>query len=1636
MMSSSTDTGEDIRVWLESIHLQQYIGGFIQAGYHTLEDCANLNNEVLLHIGVTPTGHRKRILNHLQSLPLLDCSDRVAVDESETKATPAGTGGYDSSLQTRVSSEKIGGQPTPKTRTIYSKGRNAVKGAEILSKAQDDGHYIEPYSQSHNIEAKSADLVCGSQTEQGKPQTCCIQSEPPFSSLSSLCPISENEHSFEEPIYNPFKGKMVVNELYSERTDLVGQAPMQPVSRSFKLRHRPVPQIPFHTVAPLEDKNLLKRRNAELSSICNVQNISNAALQKASLEFTPSPICPYGETFLYNSPGQYQENSPQEMEEQLQSWKLCSKESDITDSQDKAQTQQKDTSLSKEDYSDLEYSTVKWCSRTFTRRSPDRTKYDSFTLETFHQTHSHHSAYSMGYSLPCDVVGARACNNLPARIDSEISPYACYYGSSKRRSLKGWLDKLSPQGKCVFQKRWVKFDGENLSYFNNDKEMYSKGLIPLSAINTVRPLGDSKFEVVTSHRTFVFRVEKEGDRHDWINTLLIALRTRSRISQGSFKRTFDRCGYLELRGHKGKIFMVLVGTKVRLCKNEQDFKSGLAITVIGLDVTTVNDLERKCFELNTPFRNFCFAADSEREKQEWIEAVQESIAETLSDYEVAEKIWFNESNRSCADCCAPKPEWASINLCVVICKKCAAQHRSLGSNISKVRSLKLDTSIWNNELVELFLVVGNRGSNSFWAANLPQEEQLDSDGSPEQRNAFIVKKYRDRKFRKILSDFVNQEQLNQALCVSVLQQDVLETMSLVFSGADVMCATGDPIHCTPYLLAQTAGHRLQMEFLYHNKLSDFPKLDPVYERRFNHDASSFMHGFLYEAVNIAKSFTEKKLKDDMSKRWCTLEGGFLSYYENDKTATPNGRIDISEVVCLAVDKTEYIMGVGAIFTFEIYLLSERAFLFGTQTTGSQSDWAQAIAKHFIPSAVENLSEKDYELIGRLYYKEGRNLYHWGVGWFALDKSCLYFCDELDRAEVESLQLKRLQELTVSTQLEGGERIDVLLLVESGRTLYIHGNTKLDFMVWYSAIQKAAGTNSNALPDQQLSKNDIPIIVESCIAFVTQYGLCYEGIYQKNGNPALVAQLLERFRKDARNVKLRAGQHQLEDVTDVLKCFLFKIYDALLTKELYPYWISVLDLENKKGRIEKYTTFIRSLPRVNRTTLSALIGHLYRVQKCSNMNQMCTHNLALVFSSCLFQTEGQTSQEVTVIEDLINNYAELFDVNEYQVKQMEIENRFITKLKDTLYSQAGDIIIEVYLERKVPEHCLNVKVSPTMKAEELADCVLEMKRIVPDQNDVWTTFEAIENGELERPLHYREKVLEQVLEWSSLEEPGSAFLIIKNVKAANVDRLLQGNTKGFIKSGYMKFKEGPSKLLSGNKFQDRYFILRDEKLLQFRDIKSTKPEKEISVKSFKFYLGLKKRLKPPTCWGFTIYTEKQQWYLCCDGQDIQMEWMMGILRVQNGDDLWSLGRTHHLPVEHKSPKVGGVSFIPAVQQQNIGEMNVKQIDRKSDTCNAEGSCEEDANASLKQKASLVADCLKQKEASTSSVNIVKPNKRTRGYQAYSDPSRNNAKHGIVRDKSPLNMSPNAMYRCEAQLPPSLLQELNTVLSKNNRGAKKK
>ncbi|KAJ8008032.1 hypothetical protein DPEC_G00100520 [Dallia pectoralis] len=1432
-----------------------------------------------------------------------------------------------------------------------------------------------------------------------------------------------------------FQGEMVTNDIYdagpNDTTSTTGLRP----TRSYKLRHRPVPEIPDQVILPPTDWTtpppVTSTTNPE-AFLCDPGSIAVASLPTAQ----PRQIVPYGETFLYNNTDSLQGRGDNLLLQDDNEHKLRKKHVNTGQSVNDEEIQA--VGVVYEVYEE-EYSTVDECPAYPAPSNQGWSKAAMATAAPALPGPPPAVALTQGgslvmvpcalYSEPFDAVGGLVRKSLP-RIPVDhmdnISPYACFYGAPKTQFKMGWLDKLSPQGKCVYQKRWVKLDGDNLCYYNNDKEVYSKGLIPCSVVKTVRAQGDNRFEVVTTLRTFVFRAEREGERQEWVEALRMAMQTPASISQKPQKFCANKHGSVELKGYKGRVFISLTGTRFRLCKSEQDFKAGLGIALVDLTAANLKDTDRRGFEINTPFRTFCFTAESEAEKEEWTDAVEEAIAETLSDYEVAEKIWFNESNRTCADCRAPQPEWASINLGVVICKKCAGQHRFLGPSLSKVRSLKLDSTIWSNELVELFLEVGNKNANSFWAASLPLQEEIHMRATSEQRATFHRRKYRERKYCRVLEGLHSQQQLNQALCAAVVLPDVMETMALVYSGANVMCATGDPVCSTPYLLAQSAGQRLQMEFLHHNRLSDFPKLECSQENCPSSDAPSFMDGFLYCSAGPAKVTLDRRGRDDMTQRWCTLEGGFLSYYESERTATAIGRVDLADVVSLAVNSTETMTGAGIMFTMELYLLSDKVLVLGAKTLDTQQDWLHAIAKCFVPPNVEAMLRRGCELIGRLYYKEGHDLYHWRVGWFSLEGSVLYFSSGEEKGSEMFMRLKQLQELTVSTQTEGEELLQVLLMVEGGRTVYVHGFNKADFALWHSAIQLAAGTDGRALGNQQLSKKGVPIIVESCIAFVTQYGLCREGVYRSGGDPGRVARLLEAFRRDARSVKLHIQEHQLEDVTDTLKTFLSQSEDALLTKELYPYWVSVLDELDEKRRAEKYFTFIQSLPKVNSSTLAGLLHHLYGLQNCSHINQMGSRDLACVFSSCLFQTEGQTDLEVSVVQDLINNYVQLFGVNEDQLKQMERENSFITRWnekKDTTFSPAGDLIFEVYLERRVPENCCLIKVSPTMRSDELAESALVMRNVVTSPLHPWTTFEVIENGELERPLHYKEKVLEQVLEWSTLDDPSSAFLVIKKFGEDKMADTLAGNKqKQLIRGEQLKFNDGSSKLLSGHKFQDRYVNLRDEKLLLYKEIKSTKPEREIALKFVKCYLGLKRKLKPPTSWGFTVYTDKLQWHFCCDGKESQIGWVNDIITMKHGGDVCSKSRDERRPSASTTASAAQRSPQDTKRESredasvNIGELRTRSA--------------EDA-VSLQHRSAIVADLLKKKERlfpsetgqRRASEGIIQPRLTSSGVETRGPRS---------GDKSP-NRKP-VPGGGRGLMPPNLLNELNSVLNKTGRSAK--
>ncbi|OBT87881.1 hypothetical protein VE02_02634 [Pseudogymnoascus sp. 03VT05] len=89
-----------------------------------------------------------------------------------------------------------------------------------------------------------------------------------------------------------------------------------------------------------------------------------------------------------------------------------------------------------------------------------------------------------------------------------------------------------------------------------------------------------------------------------------------------------------------------------------------------------------------------------------------------------------EGNKSCADCKRNKhPRWASWNLGIFVCIRCSGIHRGMGTHISKVKSVDLDS--WTDEQLQSVLLWGNSRANKYWEAKLapghvPSEAKMEN----------------------------------------------------------------------------------------------------------------------------------------------------------------------------------------------------------------------------------------------------------------------------------------------------------------------------------------------------------------------------------------------------------------------------------------------------------------------------------------------------------------------------------------------------------------------------------------------------------------------------------------------------------------------------------------------------------------------------------------------------------------------------------------------------------------------------------------------------------------------------------------------------------------------------------------------
>ncbi|XP_042635249.1 arf-GAP with Rho-GAP domain, ANK repeat and PH domain-containing protein 2-like [Catharus ustulatus] len=185
------------------------------------------------------------------------------------------------------------------------------------------------------------------------------------------------------------------------------------------------------------------------------------------------------------------------------------------------------------------------------------------------------------------------------------------------------------------------------------------------------------------------------------------------------------------------------------------------------------------------------------------------------------------------------------------------------------------------------------------------------------------------------------------------------------------------------------------------------------------------------------------------------------------------------------------------------------------------------------------------------------------------------------------------------------------------------------------------------------------------------------------------------------------------------------------------------------------------------------------------------------------------------------------------------------------------------------------------------------------------------------------------------------------------------------------------------------------------------------------------------WGLAVFSEKYQWYICCDGQDVQMEWMISIFMAQHADIWPPAGKARKQSIT-KSPKIRGLPLIPIHQEKNTCKIRGNTENIVIQTGKSRFSEHHDnelleERKNLKEKASIVAQCLERKEEKVRNHakthrNLISEDDAGSGMTELHQKS-----HKTLKKNK--NKTSKMTLELDSKLPSNVIQELNTVLQKN-------
>ncbi|XHG05197.1 hypothetical protein AWENTII_008446 [Aspergillus wentii] len=329
---------------------------------------------------------------------------------------------------------------------------------------------------------------------------------------------------------------------------------------------------------------------------------------------------------------------------------------------------------------------------------------------------------SSSLSSQANPVGLNTSGGAP-NVTSSI-------GSTGQQRKEGLLWALSrpgshidPKGinKQAWHKFWIVLDQGKLSEYSNWKQKLDLHMDPIDLrMASVREARNAErrfcFEVITPQYKRIYQATSEDDMGNWIRAINNALQSA-----------------VEGRG--------MSPPPVSSKNDNPSFGRDIGSVLTGKSSSYSGQHSHSTNSNNTVSRRTTVGARPSyvRNDSNNYEENPSKLLQAVRD--------ADQGNNWCADCgSASKVEWVSINLGIVLCIECSGIHRSLGTHISKIRSLTLDVNSFSNDIVEILLQIGNRVSNMIWEATLDQTQKPSANSTREQRLKFISAKYSERAY--------------------------------------------------------------------------------------------------------------------------------------------------------------------------------------------------------------------------------------------------------------------------------------------------------------------------------------------------------------------------------------------------------------------------------------------------------------------------------------------------------------------------------------------------------------------------------------------------------------------------------------------------------------------------------------------------------------------------------------------------------------------------------------------------------------------------------------------------------------------------------------------------------------------------